>query len=95
MQTAHEPPARLVYKVHEVAQGQGITSPAALARRAQIGRSTAERWWKGQITVINLRVLAQLCGALRCQPGDLIHVVFARKHMLPALGAEPAAGGQG
>lgn len=79
MQTAQMPAAELVYKVAEVAQAQGITTPAELARRAQISPSTAQRWWRGTITVINLRVLCCLCGALRCQPGDLIQIVFARK----------------
>jgi putative transcriptional regulator len=53
-----------------------------LAKETGISHTTLWRLKKGKAVGINFETLEKICGALRCQPGD---VLFLTKDKTPAL----------
>ncbi|HEY6333956.1 MAG TPA: helix-turn-helix transcriptional regulator [Blastocatellia bacterium] len=43
-----------------------------LANELGIGHGNLYRYRKGQINAVNLNLLARMCAALQCTPGDLL-----------------------
>jgi transcriptional regulator with XRE-family HTH domain len=61
------------YRVREIAEAQGVNL-TQLARRADVTRETAERYWKNKVTRPT-RALIKLVRALHCKVEDLIAIV--------------------
>jgi DNA-binding Xre family transcriptional regulator len=61
------------YRVREVAESQGVNL-TQLARRADITRETAERYWSNKVTRPT-QALRKLARALHCKVEDLIAIV--------------------
>ena len=61
------------YRVREIAEEQGINL-TQLARRADITRETAERYWNNKVTRPT-QALIKLARALECKVEDLIAIV--------------------
>jgi DNA-binding Xre family transcriptional regulator len=61
------------YRVREVAQAQGVNL-TQLARRADVTRETAERYWNNKVTRPT-QALIKLERALECRVEDLIAIV--------------------
>ena len=61
------------YRVREVAETQGVNL-TQLARRADVTRETAERYWNNKVTRPT-QALIKLARALECKVEDLIAIV--------------------
>ena len=61
------------YRVREIAEDKGINLPQ-LARRADVTRETAERYWNNKVTRPT-QALIKLARALECKVEDLIAIV--------------------
>ena len=61
------------YRVREIAEAKGINL-TQLARRADVTRETAERYWNNKVTRPT-QALIKLARALECKVEDLIAIV--------------------
>ena len=61
------------YRVREVAEAKGVNL-TQLARRADVTRETAERYWNNKVTRPT-QALIKLARALECRVEDLIAIV--------------------
>ena len=61
------------YRVREIAEAKGINL-TQLARRADVTRETAERYWNNKLTRPT-QALIKLARALECKVEDLIVIV--------------------
>ena len=61
------------YRVREIAEAKGINL-TQLARRADVTRETAERYWNNKVTRPT-QALIKLARALECKVEDLILIV--------------------
>jgi transcriptional regulator with XRE-family HTH domain len=74
-------------KIKEVAEGQGITSAAELARRTGLAFAKANELWKGELTTdgkrsVGVLTLHRVAKALGVKVADLIEE--DRRTLLPA-----------
>lgn len=58
--------------VREVAERKGINNPLALSKESGIAYANCYKIWSGQQKMISLDTLDRLCGALGCEPGDIL-----------------------
>jgi DNA-binding Xre family transcriptional regulator len=59
-------------RVQEIAKQRGVPHIKALAERAELAYDTARDLWHGRMQRIDRDVLARVCKALECSPGDLL-----------------------
>jgi len=59
-------------RIREVAEGKGINNPLTLSQVSGLGYATCHRIWNDPPAMIHLDTLDRLCGALDCEPGDLL-----------------------
>jgi DNA-binding Xre family transcriptional regulator len=59
-------------RVRDVAEARGITNIKMLAARASLAYDTARDLWHGRMQRIDRDVLARVCVALQCEPGDVL-----------------------
>ena len=77
------------YRVREIAEAKGINL-TQLARRADVTRETAERYWNNKVTRPT-QALIKLARALECKVEDLIAIVNPEEQRLDGSSA-PADG---
>ncbi len=59
-------------KVRETAEARGVKSSYELQHALGVAPTVALRLWRGEVTRFSVETLDKLCGALDCQPGDLL-----------------------
>jgi DNA-binding Xre family transcriptional regulator len=64
--------AAIHIRIREVANKRGVMTITALAEIADLAYDTARDLWHGRMQRIDRDVLARVCLALRCTPGDLL-----------------------
>lgn len=65
-------------RIDEVLEERG-KSAYWLANELEMGHGNLWKYRKGQIKAISLDMIARMCQALECQPGDLIVLVEEKK----------------
>ncbi|MDQ3257108.1 MAG: helix-turn-helix transcriptional regulator [Acidobacteriota bacterium] len=58
--------------IREAAEKRGITSSYQLMKALNIPPGHASKLWKGEMRMIGLDTVDNLCAALKCKPNDLI-----------------------
>ncbi len=64
--------ATVQLRVRDIAYKRGHTTITALAQTADLAYDTARDLWHGRMQRIDRDVLARVCHALKCTPGDLL-----------------------
>lgn len=71
--------AKIILKVKEVAESNGITNAHQLQQSLGVAPMVARRLWKGELTKFDLGTLERLCEKFDCQPNDLMEYLPAKK----------------
>jgi len=66
-------------RVREVAEARGVKTSYELEKAADVAPSVASRLWQDKVTRFSADTLNKLCEALKCQPGDLLIHIPAKK----------------
>jgi len=64
-------PKLVTLRVRELAEAKGLKNPYALMKVMKLPPTTPYRLWEGNVSSIRLEMIASLCRALECEPGDL------------------------
>lgn len=59
-------------RVRAVAERKGINNPLALSKESGVAYANCYKIWNNQQKMIGLDTLDRLCGALSCEPGDIL-----------------------
>lgn len=62
----------ITLRIREAAEERGITTAYQLQKAASLHPGHAAKLWKGNIEMIGLKTIDNLCETLKCEPGDLI-----------------------